>query len=223
METWGPFPGGLTILTILGCICLCFFSNPQWSNLLRAKSPHLYIPRARQGTDPSETLLSEARHGRMPQAWVCSCPTGCLLNFRQSGTCLPAAHCSTPLLSTQVLWLLWTSSTCPLAFLGDTRWVNSPLPTPGRLPGSGGGRLAATNQTVQTHPATPHPGHLGSTHFSRGRRVACLTCFLEAGGLRDGFSPGCTARLLCHRGRPPALCKPLFPHLSLGLTPSALV
>lgn len=72
-------------------------------------------------------------------------------------------------------------------------------------------------------PATPHPGHLGSTRFSRGRRVACLTCFLEVGGLRDGFSPGCTARLLCHHGRLPALCKPLFPHLSLGWTPSAPV
>lgn len=90
METWGPFPRGLTILTILGCICLSFSVIPSGSNLLRAKSPHLCIPRARQGTDPSETLLSEARHGRMPQAWVCSCPTRCPLNFRQSGTLPPS-------------------------------------------------------------------------------------------------------------------------------------
>lgn len=226
MSRWRPgvpSPGDLQFSPSWVAFVFAFSVIPSGSNLLRAKSPHLCIPRARQGTDPSETLLSEARHRRMLQAWVCSCPTRCPLNFRQSGTCLPAAHCSTPLLSTQVLWLLWTSSTCPLAFLGDTRWVNSPLPTPGRLPRSGGGRLAAKNQTVQTHPTTAHPGHLGSTRFSRGRRVACLTCFLEAGGLRDGFSPGCTARLLCHHGRPPALCKPLFPHLSLGLTPSALV
>ena len=30
VEAWGPFPGGLAILTLLGWICLCFFSNPQW-------------------------------------------------------------------------------------------------------------------------------------------------------------------------------------------------
>lgn len=30
VETWGPFPGGLAILTILVWICLCVFSNPQW-------------------------------------------------------------------------------------------------------------------------------------------------------------------------------------------------
>ena len=203
---------------------------PSGSNLLRAKSPYLCIPRAQQGPDPSEMLLSEAQHRRRPEAWVCSCPTRCPPNSRQWGTCLPATHCSTPLLSTQVLWLLWTSSTCPLAFLGDTRWVNPPPPNPRPCrrrepgcPGLGEEGWQLRIKLSRHTPATPHPGHLGSTRFSRGRRVACLTCFLEMGGLRNGFSPGSIAHLLCHHGRLPALCKPLFPHLSLGWTPSAPV
>ena len=160
-----------------------FSVTPNGSSLLRAKTLHLCVPRAWHGADPSEMLPSEAHTVGCHRPWSVPSPHATHWISDNGG---PASQ----LFTAPHSFHLHRSSGCygpaphaPRLPMGRPGGSEAPTSwhcrrrVPG-CPGLGeGGQHFRVKLSRHTR-ATPHRGLLGSTYFSRGRRVACLTCFL---------------------------------------------